>query len=381
MEEEEHRRQVLQALEKALAKDHAKTHLSAVSPLGLVEMTRKRTRESLAHQLCAACPTCEGRGFVKTPETVCYEIFREMLRQAGAVRLPEAARARAPGRDRAPARRGIGGARRARGAGRQADPAADRVALRARPVRRGAHVNAAGRAPPAARAWRIAARRAGGAGHPRGARARRAAPRDRAGAGECRPRCRRGSSSRRGSGSNTTGIDARLRWFGPEVVLRDVRVLDSDGTQALFATREGIDRPRPVEPVPHRGARRRARPLRRPRHHGRAARRTAASGCSASASGPPTSRRSTSTGSRPGGSSSRMRRVTLSRPEDRPRTLDGRRPAARAATRPRVRDDRGLRAAAAGARRQGASSAAVARFARTRSRSSGAHRAARGHRA
>ncbi len=83
MEEEEHRKQVLQALEKALAKDHAKTHVSAVSPLGLVEMTRKRTRESLSHQLCAPCPACEGRGFVKTPETVCYEIFREVLRQAG----------------------------------------------------------------------------------------------------------------------------------------------------------------------------------------------------------------------------------------------------------------------------------------------------------
>ncbi len=83
MEEDEHRRQVLQALEKALAKDHAKTHVSAVSLLGLVEMTRKRTRESLAHQLCMACPACEGRSFVKTPETVCYEIFREILRQAG----------------------------------------------------------------------------------------------------------------------------------------------------------------------------------------------------------------------------------------------------------------------------------------------------------
>jgi len=83
MEEEEHRRQVLQALEKALAKDHAKTHVSAVSPLGLVEMTRKRTRESLAHQLCEPCAACEGRGFVKTAETVCYEIFREILRQAG----------------------------------------------------------------------------------------------------------------------------------------------------------------------------------------------------------------------------------------------------------------------------------------------------------
>ncbi|MGE3890665.1 MAG: ribonuclease G [Steroidobacteraceae bacterium] len=82
MEEDEHRRQVLQALEKALAGDHAKTNISSVSPLGLVEMTRKRTRESLEHMLCAACPTCEGRSFVKTTETVCYEIFREILRQA-----------------------------------------------------------------------------------------------------------------------------------------------------------------------------------------------------------------------------------------------------------------------------------------------------------
>jgi ribonuclease G len=82
MLEEEHRRQVLQALERALAGDHAKTHISSVSPLGLVEMTRKRTRESLEHLLCMSCPTCEGRGFVKTTETVCYEIFREILRQA-----------------------------------------------------------------------------------------------------------------------------------------------------------------------------------------------------------------------------------------------------------------------------------------------------------
>lgn len=82
MQEEEHRRQVLQALEKALASDHAKTHISSVSPLGLVEMTRKRTRESLEHVLCMPCPSCEGRGFVKTSETVCYEIFREILRQS-----------------------------------------------------------------------------------------------------------------------------------------------------------------------------------------------------------------------------------------------------------------------------------------------------------
>jgi ribonuclease G len=82
MEDPEHRTQVLQSLERALAGDHAKTHISSVSPLGLVEMTRKRTRESLQHVLCGTCPTCEGRGFVKTAETVCQEIFRELLRQA-----------------------------------------------------------------------------------------------------------------------------------------------------------------------------------------------------------------------------------------------------------------------------------------------------------
>jgi ribonuclease G len=82
MEEPEHRRQVIQALEKALSDDHVKTNISSVSPLGLVEMTRKRTRESLEHLLCQACPTCEGRGFVKTAETVCYEVFREIVRQS-----------------------------------------------------------------------------------------------------------------------------------------------------------------------------------------------------------------------------------------------------------------------------------------------------------
>jgi ribonuclease G len=82
MEEEEHRHQVLQALERALENDHARNQINEVSSLGLVEMTRKRTRESLEHVLCQACPTCEGRGSVKTPETVCYEIFREILRQA-----------------------------------------------------------------------------------------------------------------------------------------------------------------------------------------------------------------------------------------------------------------------------------------------------------
>jgi ribonuclease G len=81
MAEEEHRRQVLQALTGRLAGDHAKTQIMDVSPLGLVEMTRKRNRESLEHVLCQTCPSCEGRGFVKAAETVCYEIFREILRQ------------------------------------------------------------------------------------------------------------------------------------------------------------------------------------------------------------------------------------------------------------------------------------------------------------
>jgi ribonuclease G len=81
MQTETHRQQVLEALEAALAKDHARNQISGVSLLGLVEMTRKRTRESLEHVLCDPCPTCEGGGQVKSPETVCYEIFREIMRQ------------------------------------------------------------------------------------------------------------------------------------------------------------------------------------------------------------------------------------------------------------------------------------------------------------
>jgi ribonuclease G len=82
MTQDEHKRQVLRALEKALERDHAKSQVTELSPLGLVEMTRKRTRESLERILCEPCPTCSGRGFVKTPETVTYEIFREILREA-----------------------------------------------------------------------------------------------------------------------------------------------------------------------------------------------------------------------------------------------------------------------------------------------------------
>ena len=82
MEEEDHRENVLHALERALSKDHARHQLTPVSPLGLVEMTRKRTRESLQHVLCEDCPSCDGRGFVMTAETVCFEIFREIIRQS-----------------------------------------------------------------------------------------------------------------------------------------------------------------------------------------------------------------------------------------------------------------------------------------------------------
>ena len=76
----EHQRQVLRTLEKALAHDHARTTVYAMSPLGLVEMTRKRTTESLERQLCEPCPACGGRGTLKTAETVTYEIFREITR-------------------------------------------------------------------------------------------------------------------------------------------------------------------------------------------------------------------------------------------------------------------------------------------------------------
>jgi ribonuclease G len=82
MEREDHKRQVLNSLQKYLDKDHTKTQVCEVSPLGLVEMTRKRTRESLEHVLCEACKICHGRGSLKTTETVCYEIFREILREA-----------------------------------------------------------------------------------------------------------------------------------------------------------------------------------------------------------------------------------------------------------------------------------------------------------
>jgi len=84
MDDEDHRRQVHRTLEKAMQRDPARNQITGVSELGLVEMTRKRTRESLAHTLCEPCPVCLGRGVLKTAETVCIEIFREIVRDARA---------------------------------------------------------------------------------------------------------------------------------------------------------------------------------------------------------------------------------------------------------------------------------------------------------
>jgi len=82
MLDEEHRRQVLRSFERALERDHVKTAVSAISALGLVEMTRKRITESLERRLCVPCPLCEGRGSIKSTETVCLEIFREIMRSS-----------------------------------------------------------------------------------------------------------------------------------------------------------------------------------------------------------------------------------------------------------------------------------------------------------
>ncbi|HEU4353098.1 MAG TPA: ribonuclease G [Burkholderiales bacterium] len=82
MDSIEHRNAVLDELRRALARDRTRITLNGFTALGLVEMTRKRTRESLAHVLCEPCPTCAGRGEVRTVHTVCYDILREIVREA-----------------------------------------------------------------------------------------------------------------------------------------------------------------------------------------------------------------------------------------------------------------------------------------------------------
>ncbi len=82
MQRSDHREAVLAELRKQLARDRVKTMAGGFSQLGLVEMTRKRTRESLAHALCEPCPACQGSGQVKTARSVCYDILREILREA-----------------------------------------------------------------------------------------------------------------------------------------------------------------------------------------------------------------------------------------------------------------------------------------------------------
>ena len=82
MSREEHQATVLAELKRQLARDRTKITVSGFTQLGLVELTRKRTRESLAHMLCEPCPTCEGKGQVKTARSVCYDILREILREA-----------------------------------------------------------------------------------------------------------------------------------------------------------------------------------------------------------------------------------------------------------------------------------------------------------
>ena len=82
MARDEHQQAVLAEFRKQLGRDRTRTTVSGFTQLGLVEMTRKRTRESLAHMLCEPCPTCQGRGQVKTARSVCYDILREILREA-----------------------------------------------------------------------------------------------------------------------------------------------------------------------------------------------------------------------------------------------------------------------------------------------------------
>ena len=81
MEKEGNRKKVYDALKEALKKDKARTNILKISELGLVEMTRQRTRESLENQLLRPCPHCDGRGRIKSAATVAYDVLRAIKRQ------------------------------------------------------------------------------------------------------------------------------------------------------------------------------------------------------------------------------------------------------------------------------------------------------------
>jgi ribonuclease G len=86
MEKKDHRDKVFHALVEAMKADRARTNILKISDLGVVEMTRKRTRESIVRTLCEPCPYCEGKGYVKSRQTVCYEIFRQLQREKNDLR-------------------------------------------------------------------------------------------------------------------------------------------------------------------------------------------------------------------------------------------------------------------------------------------------------
>jgi len=82
MQDQQHRQQLRRALETAMRQDPAPSRITGVSELGLIQMTRKRSRESLAHTLCEECPACQGRGIQKSAQSVCYDILRQIMRDA-----------------------------------------------------------------------------------------------------------------------------------------------------------------------------------------------------------------------------------------------------------------------------------------------------------
>ncbi|MHB8872749.1 MAG: Rne/Rng family ribonuclease, partial [Myxococcaceae bacterium] len=88
MEKPQNRDKVFKTLQEALGRDKAKTNVLRISELGLIEMTRKRVRESIGRMLHEDCSYCDGQGFVKTTTTVCYEIFRELRRESPAYKDP-----------------------------------------------------------------------------------------------------------------------------------------------------------------------------------------------------------------------------------------------------------------------------------------------------